>query len=91
MREPPAVGDLTLWFVRNRSELEDDIERMGRFAEGGGLWIIWPKQSSGVGADVTQLTVRRAGLDSGLVDFKISKIDDTWSGLRFTRRDKDSG
>lgn len=26
------------------------------------------------------------GLDSGLVDYKIAAIDETWSGLRFARR-----
>jgi len=28
------------------------------------------------------------GLDSGLVDYKIAAIDETWSGLRFARRRK---
>jgi len=30
--------------------------------------------------------VRRTGLAAGLVDYKISAIDATWSGLLFTRR-----
>jgi len=42
--------------------------------------------SSGAESDLTQNIVRKIGLASGLVDFKISAIDKTWSGLRFTKR-----
>ena len=59
---------------------------MGTFAATGGLWIIWPKKSSGVSSDLTQAIVRRVGLASGLVDYKIAAIDATWSGLKFTER-----
>jgi hypothetical protein len=55
-------------------------------ADGGGLWIAWPKHASGRAADLTQLDVRHTGLAAGLVDFKVCSIDATWSGLRFTRR-----
>lgn len=55
-------------------------------AEGGGLWIAWPKKASGVASDLTQTVVRKFGLDAGLVDYKICSIDKTWSGLLFTRR-----
>jgi hypothetical protein len=50
------------------------------------MWIAWPKKSSGVVTDLTQNDVRRYGLDSGLVDYKIAAIDRTWSGLLFARR-----
>jgi hypothetical protein len=30
--------------------------------------------------------VRAFGLDQGLVDTKVCAIDETWSGLRFSRR-----
>ena len=59
---------------------------MGAFAEGGGLWIVWPKKSSGVTSNVSQGVVREVGLAAGLVDYKVCSIDETWSGLRFTRR-----
>lgn len=52
----------------------------------GGLWIIWPKQSSGVKSDLTQQMVRDFGLARGLVNHKVAAIDATWSGLRFVRR-----
>jgi len=78
--------DLTLWFPKSRVDLEHRLERMTAFAEGGGLWIIWPKKSSGIASDLSQTVVRKSGLDAGLVDFKICAIDKTWSGLRFTQR-----
>jgi hypothetical protein len=78
--------DVTLWFNRSRKELERHIERMSHFAEKGGLWIVWPKKSSGVVTDLSQTVVREVGLGGGLVDYKVCSIDQTWSGLLFTRR-----
>jgi CheY-like chemotaxis protein len=85
-RANPDPHGVTLWFVRSRQELEDQIEEMGAYAAGGGLWIAWPKKASGVVSDLSQQVVREVGLASGLVDFKICSIDDTWSGLRFSQR-----
>ena len=78
--------DLTLWFPKSRADMEHRLERMSNFAEGGGLWIVWPKKSSGVVSDLAQTVVRKSGLAAGLVDFKICSINKTWSGLRFTQR-----
>ena len=62
------------------------IAKMAQFGAKGGLWIIWPKIGSGNATDLDQIIVRKAGLDAGLVDFRISRIDATWAGLRFTMR-----
>jgi CheY-like chemotaxis protein len=78
--------DLAIWFVRSRRELERRVVRMGELAGKGGLWIAWPKQTSGIESDVTQHDVRAIGLASGLVDYRICAIDRDWSGLRFARR-----
>jgi hypothetical protein len=37
-----------------------------------------------IAGDLNQTIVRKAGLDAGLVDFRISRIDATWAGLHFT-------
>ena len=50
-----------------------------------GLWIAWPKRSSGIVSDLTQAIVRKIAEAHGLVDYKIASIDETWAGLRFTR------
>jgi CheY-like chemotaxis protein len=78
---------LTLWFVRSRAELEAGVSAMVPRSEGGGLWIVWPKKASRVVSDLTQQAVRDAGLAAGMVDFKVCSIDETWSGLRFSRRE----
>ena len=55
----------------------------------GGLWIAWPKRSSGVATELDENVVREIGLADGLVDNKVCAIDATWSGLRFVRRLRD--
>jgi hypothetical protein len=55
----------------------------------GGLWVAWPKRSSGVATDLDENVVREIGLAEGLVDNKVCAIDATWSGLRFVWRLRD--
>ena len=74
--------DLTLWFVRSTDELRDRIGAMKPHAASGRLWINWRKGD----ASLNQISVRKAALDAGLVDFRITRIDAEWSGLRFTIR-----
>jgi hypothetical protein len=80
---PPVQA---LWFTRSRKDLEGDIERMALLAKQGPLWIAWPKNASPLGSDLTQAVVRKGGLATGLVDYKVCAIDAIWSGLLFTRR-----
>lgn len=82
--------DLVVWFAKSRRELERRIDRMAAITGAGGLWIAWPKKSSGVATDLTEPVVRRVGLGAGLVDYKIAAIDETWSGLKFARRKRTS-
>ena len=81
-------ADLTLWFAKSRRELKEGIGRIVPFSKNAGLWIIWPKRASGLQTDLGQALVRKASLAAGMVDFKICAIDKTWSGLRFTLREK---
>jgi hypothetical protein len=83
-----AGAEVTLWFLNSLSDLERGIIRMAEITDAGRLWICWPKKASGITTDVTQNEVRSIGLAAGLVDFKICAIDETWSGLCFTRRKK---
>ena len=82
-----ARRDLTMWFVHSHDVLAAEMPAMRQHASSGALWILWNKNASThAQARVTQLTVRKAGLDAGLVDFKITRVDDDWAGLRFTLR-----
>lgn len=93
--------NVILLFVTSRSHLRRRFPAADRaLARGGKLWIIWQKRASGVTADpartsfrhpatksgLSQNTVRSFCLAAGYVDYKISAIDDTWSGLCFARR-----
>jgi hypothetical protein len=49
----------------------------------GMIWISWPKKSSGIASDLSDVVVRGIALPLGLVDVKVCAIDDTWSGLKF--------
>ncbi len=86
LKQARGRPDLTIWFAKSRRELERRIERMAAMAATGGLWIAWRKKASGTASDLSGDVVRRRGLGAGLVDFKVCAIDDTWSGLLFTRR-----
>ncbi len=80
-------ADVIMLFVKSRADLNRRLEPSKRIMnDGARLWIAWPKKASGIETDVTQNDVRRTGLDSGLVDYKICAIDAVWSGLRFARR-----
>jgi hypothetical protein len=81
-RETVAGGNLTVWFVRWREELEREMGRMAAELARGALWIAWPKKAAGLATDLSQQQVRAAGL----VDYKVCSIDETWSGLLFRRR-----
>jgi hypothetical protein len=77
---------LILLFARSRADLERRLYPTVRALGEGGLWIIWPKKTSQLAADLNGNDVRRLGLDAGLVDYKVCAIDENWSGLLFTRR-----
>jgi hypothetical protein len=84
LRQDAAAASLTLLFVRSARALEAGLARVLP-AAGGGLWILWPKKGSALASDVSEREVRAAGLAAGLVDFKVCAVDQTWSGLRFSR------
>jgi hypothetical protein len=79
--------DVVVFFVTRRAELARRFPSLKRGLEpDGGLWIAWPKRTSGVATDLTENPIREIGLGNGLVDNKVAAIDDTWSGLRFVYR-----
>ena len=79
--------DVVVFFVTRRAELTRRFPVLQRALEpDGGLWIAWPKRTSGVATDLGDRSVREVGLRHGLVDNKVAALDDTWSGLRFVYR-----
>jgi hypothetical protein len=79
--------DVIVVFVTTKTDLVARIDAARpRMATACGLWIAWPKKSSGVTTDVTDNTIREVALPTGLVDNKVCAIDETWSGLRLVIR-----
>jgi hypothetical protein len=85
-RNGSQSADLTLWFPASAADLQARVAAIGAASGPAGLWIAWPKKTSGVVSDLSETLVRQAGLANGLVDYKICAIDATWSGLKFARR-----
>jgi hypothetical protein len=93
---PPGVSvrrrlqgrfDVVVAFFVSRAQLERRLPACrDALDEAGGLWVAWPKRSSGVVTDLGEGAVRELGLAAGLVDNKVCAIDATWSGLRFVYR-----
>jgi hypothetical protein len=82
-----ARFDVIVVFVTSRAHLQRQIAKTRRhMTPAAGLWIAWPKKSSGVASDVTENVVREIALPTGLVDNKVCAIDETWSGLRLVIR-----
>jgi hypothetical protein len=78
--------EMTIWFVIARRELERRFSGVANAVAEGTLWMAWPKRSSGVATDLTEDVIRDVALAAGMVDTKVCAIDETWSGLRLTRR-----
>lgn len=93
---PPDVSpvdggcDVILAFYTERAAVAETFgELAAALQPAGGLWIAWPKKSSGVATDLNENLIRDTGLTAGLVDNKVCAVTDIWSGLRFVYRIKD--
>jgi hypothetical protein len=85
-----APHDVIVAFFSDRRTLERRLASLiAAMHPSGGLWIAWPKRTSGVASDITEEVVRRLGVEAGLVDNKVCAIDETWSGLRLVVRLRD--
>ncbi|MBK9733073.1 MAG: DUF3052 domain-containing protein [Chitinophagaceae bacterium] len=74
-------------FVNSMEELELYLPTLKiRLHSNGTFWISWHKKTSGIATDVTEELIRKSALSLGLVDIKVSAVDDKWSGLKFVIR-----
>jgi hypothetical protein len=87
VRRLSGTFDVIVVFSASRAELEHRLPRLRAALDfAGGLWIAWPKRTSGITTDLRDGVVRELGLAAGLVDNKVCAIDESWSGLRFVYR-----
>ena len=82
-----APIDVVVAFFTQRKELAKQWPQLAAAAHpAGGVWVAWPKKTSGVATDITEDVLRAQLLPTGWVDNKVCAIDATWSGLRFVLR-----
>jgi hypothetical protein len=81
-------SDVIVLFETRFSKLRGDFRKaMEMMPAGGGmLWVAWPKKAAKMDTDLDENLIRAFGLAQGVVDTKVCAIDETWSGLRFSRR-----
>lgn len=87
-RLPRTAGpNIIIWFVIRHADLTRRLKGVRqKMGPATGLWVAWPKQSSGVETDITENVIREVVLPTGLVDNKVCAIDEIWSGLRLVIR-----
>ena len=87
-RKATGEADVILLFATKFTALRTEFLRAMKMmpAEGGMLWVAWPKKAAKMDTDLDENLIRDFGLDQGVVDTKVCAIDETWSGLRFSRR-----
>lgn len=82
--------DLVIAFFTERSKLKSRLPALARAVHpDAGLWLAWPKKTSGVATDISGNDIRELGLAAGVVDVKVAAISDIWSGHRFVHRLED--
>jgi CheY-like chemotaxis protein len=80
-------ADVILAFVKSAAALGRELPALAREMRAGRtLWLIWPKKTSALAGDLGEPKVREMGLATGLVDYKVCAVDETWSGLAFAVR-----
>ena len=71
-------------FVRTQAQMRQEFPALvPHLAPQGKLWLSWPKGRK-LGSDLTLPKVIEIGYDFGLVESTCLRVDDTWTGLRFT-------
>lgn len=88
-KSAPATGnfDFIHLFAKTAADLARDLPRLEpRLADGGMIWVSWPKKTSKLFIDLTEDGIRKICLPMGLVDVKVCAVDADWSGLKLYRR-----
>lgn len=81
--------NLAVLFVTERKVLAKEFAPITKqMAQGGMIWVCWPKKSAKMESDLDENIVRDIGLKENWVDVKVCAVSEIWSGLKFLRRRK---
>jgi hypothetical protein len=79
-----APLDMVHLFVKQAAGLAGRLRGCRDAIEPDGMiWVSWPKKSSGIASDLSDVMVRQTAVPLGLIDVKVCAIDENWSGLKF--------
>jgi len=80
-------ADVVVLFAKRMAELERKFGGLARaIYPSGGLWVAWPKKAARIPSDLSDHRVRTLAIERGLVDNKVSAIDEVWTALRLVWR-----
>lgn len=82
--EDGELADFVHWFGTELQDLTTDLPALSaRIRQNGMIWISWPKKSSKITTDLNYHTVKAVISKFGMVDVKVSAIDDTWTATKY--------
>ena len=85
--KPSTTTDVAHLFASKRADLEKTLRSLRKvLAPDAAIWVSWPKKASKLPTDITEDVIREVALPMGLVDIKVSAVDETWSGLKLVVR-----
>ena len=86
-RRISSLANVVVAFFNDATSLERSIDELSSsITIDGALWIAWPRRAAGHTSDITDNVVRNILLPLGLVDVKVSAIDEDWSALKMVWR-----
>ena len=74
---------VTIWFVQDPEAYLSALPEMRRLAATSRLWVAWPKKTARKDSLLNENLIRELAIESGLVDYKVCSVNETWSGLCF--------
>lgn len=85
-QEMTQYTNLVVFFARSKEHLTETMRKITENQPGTKVWVAWKKKAPGMTSNPDEQAVREKGLSLGLVDYKICRINETWTALLFTRR-----
>jgi hypothetical protein len=86
-RRSRAAADVVVAFCTSLAMLRRDAAGLAAsITVDGMVWIAWPRKAAGHRSDLSDEAVRAALLELGMVDVKVARLDEDWSGLKFVVR-----
>jgi hypothetical protein len=82
--EQNDLADFVHVFESSLSALEISFaEAFQRLAAKGMIWVSWPKKTSKVITDLDYHIAKSVAAKHGMVDVKVSAVDETWTACKY--------